>query len=260
MISAPNDYCAEAFGFSRSAGPKRGGSRFVAAPALALALAGAAASGAQAAISFHSGQIVSNGQVADPGAAPGQAAVLDFNATGMPKGFTQINGAPGAYGLSTGDTNGVAAEPSGDSSQYFYVGTGGIETFLFPHAVASASFYWGTVDDYNFVDVLGGSANAPVVLATISGWQAVGTSVSSRHFGQSLRLYIADNASAIIGLRFRSYGQSFEIDNIAIDGPSASGSLGSSAAPEPAAWAMMILGLGGVGAMARRRQSKAATA
>jgi hypothetical protein len=225
---------------------------------LALVLATGSAPIAHAAISFHTGQLGSGLQAQDPGAAPGETVALNFNSSGMPQGFTQINGAAGTWGLNTGSVSGVAAEPSGDTSQYFYVGTGGVETFLFPTAVSTTSFYWGSVDDYNYVQVLGGAANAPVVLATISGFQAVGASASSRHFGQSLRLYIADSASSIIGLRFLSYGQSFEIDNIAISQPpglqGVPGPILGAPVPEPATWATMILGLGAVGAIARSRR------
>ena len=52
----------------------------------------------------------------------------------------------------------------------------------------------------------------------------------------------------IVGVRFDSRGNSFEISDVA------------SAVPEPATWAMMIIGFGGVGSMvrsARRKQTAA---
>jgi hypothetical protein len=46
------------------------------------------------------------------------------------------------------------------------------------------------------------------------------------------------------------------IDNIALDQELLSGGLDVSAVPEPMTWALMLAGLGGVGATLRRRQTK----
>jgi hypothetical protein len=215
-----------------------------------LALGPAAA---HAGVTFHAGQANVGQHLVDPGAASGESVVLDFESQTTPKGFTRIDGAPETFGFFQGDGNGIAAEPDGDASQYFYVGTGGSETFLFDKGVSSTSFYWGSVDDYNAVDVLGGSRDAPSVLQTITAFDATG--YQGRHFGQSLRLYIDDStAGGILGLRFRSAGQSFEIDNVAVSyaGSQTHGTPGP--APEPAGWAMMIFGISGLGAAMRRRR------
>jgi hypothetical protein len=224
--------------------------------ALALALSPLAA---HAGVVFHTGQNGAGDQAVDPGPAPGETVVLDFESQSTPKGFTRIDGgAPGTFGFYTGGMNGLAAAPNGDSSQYFYVATGGSETFLFDHAARSASFYWGSIDGYNSLDVLGGSVSAPVVLETISGQQAAGAEVSARHYGQSLRFYLTDSTNEIIGLRFRSAGQSFEFDDVAISTASSPGLNGGpglgSPTPEPSGWTMLIFGVGAIGAVARRRR------
>ena len=217
-----------------------------------LALGPAAA---HAGVTFHAGQANVGQHLVDPGAASGESVVLDFESQTTPKGFTRIDGAPETFGFFQGDGNGIAAEPDGDASQYFYVGTGGSETFLFDKGVSSTSFYWGSVDDYNAVDILGVAAGQQVVLETLTGSAVYGR--YQRHFVDSVRLYITDtNPGEITGLRFRSAGNSFEIDNVALGGGTGSGGSGLSGGPgqgvpEPAAWATMLLGLSGMGALLR---------
>src|SRR5579862_9787145 len=98
-------------------------SKAVVRAALASVVAiAASATAAHAAISIHSGQAHVGQTVIDPGRAPGESVVLDFESQSMPKGFSRIDGAPGTFGFSTGNDDGVADEPSGDLSQYFYVG------------------------------------------------------------------------------------------------------------------------------------------
>jgi hypothetical protein len=100
-----------------------------------------------------------------------------------------------------------------------------------------------------------------VVLETLTGSTVYGR--YQRHFVDSLRLYVTDtNQGEITGLRFRSAGNSFEIDNIAIGGGTGSGGSGLSGGPgpgvpEPGAWAMMLLGLFGTGAMLRAARQDA---
>ncbi len=224
------------------------------ASGLALVFAIGAAPMANAAVNFTTKQEqVPGGQFADPGAAPGEHVVLDFGSTATPAGITRIDGAAGTFGFGIGD-NGNAAEPAGDGGQYFYVSTGGSEEFLFSQPVASTSFYWGSGDDYNAVDVLGGSAKAPIVLETITGDTAFGG--QQRHYGQSARIYITGTGfDQITGLRFRSASNSFEFDNVAIgNGLVNSGGGGAGGVPEPATWAMLLLGMSSMGAALRARR------
>ncbi len=60
--------------------------------------------------------------------------------------------------------------------------------------------------------------------------------------------YSAGSGPRIVGAQFTSSGNAFEIDNLSIAG----------AAPEPAAWALMILGFGATGSALRRRSKFAA--
>ena len=53
------------------------------------------------------------------------------------------------------------------------------------------------------------------------------------------------DVGAFSSLRLTSGTNAFEIDNVAVN----------SAVPEPATWAMMLLGFGAVGFSARRRRS-----
>jgi hypothetical protein len=223
--------------------------------ALTLLLPMAFAPAAHAAISFTSQHQLAAGQEVDPGPGAGEHVALDFESASTPSGITRIDGAAGTFGFATGSITGLAARPGGDTSQYLYVSTGGAETFLFSAPVGSVSFYWGSVDDYNAVDILGVAAGQQVVLETLTGSAVYGR--YQRHFVDSVRLYITDtNPGEITGLRFRSAGNSFEIDNVALGGGTGSGGSGLSGGPgqgvpEPAAWATMLLGLSGMGALLR---------
>jgi hypothetical protein len=201
------------------------------------------------------------GQEIDPGPAAGEHVVLDFETGATPSGVTRIDGAAGTFGFAAGSIPGIAAEPGGDHSRYLYVSTGGSESFLFDAPVRSVSFYWGSVDNYNAVDILGGESEAPVVLETLTGGAIFGSNL--RHFVSSVRLYIsAADAAEITGLRFRSSSNSFEIDDVAIgaSGRGLSGGRGQAPVPEPGAWAGMLLGLFGLGAALRAaRQSRRMT-
>jgi hypothetical protein len=222
------------------------------------------ASAAHATITFTTQHQTIAGQEVDPGAAAGEHVVLDFESAATPSGITRIDGAAGTFGFTSGSISGVAAKPGGDDSRYLYVSTGGAESFLFSAPVSSVSFYWGSVDDYNAVDILGGKDADPIVLETLTGSSIFGR--YQRHFVDSVRLYVSDTTvGEITGLRFRSASNSFEIDDVAVGGagPGLSGGPGEpGGVPEPAAWATMLLGLFGMGAVlrvARRSRASAQT-
>jgi len=177
----------------------------------------------------------------DPGPAPGETMLVTFDSP-LPSGFALT----GNYGLRTGLAPSIAAPPSGDTTQFFYVSSAlgtGIATLATPN-LRSVSFNWGSVDSYNRVDVLGAGGVTLLSLGGASlplsnGNQFIATT-NPRVF------FTAGNNEVITGLRFQATGVAFEIDNIAGAG-----------VPEPASWALMVAGFGLIGYALRRREKTA---
>ena len=160
----------------------------------------------------------------------------------------------GNYNIVTGTSVGHYAAPAGDTTAYFYTSPeipDGVATLSFID-LSTVSFYWGSVDDYNVVDVLGAGG---VTLASING-----ADFSPANGGQEVgdtnkRIFITAGAGEVIsGLRFHATGIAYEIDDVA--GTLASGD-NPSILPEPASWALMIGGFGFVGIGARRQRAAA---
>ena len=183
----------------------------------------------------------------DPGFAVGQLSLVDFNTNVLPAGFTLTGG----YGYRTGSTS-EAAAPAGDTTQYLYVSSAlspNNATRTSPYALSSVSFYWGSIDTYNSVTVLGANGTSlgtfgGSLFPPANGDQGASTSNERVNF-------TAGPGEAITGLRFASTGVAFEVDSVA--GSPLGGISGTGAVPEPATWAMMLVGLGAVGVGVRRR-------
>ncbi len=175
----------------------------------------------------------------------GQSVLVDFNGA-LPDGYTLT----GSYDYATG-TSGAAASPALDGSRYLYTSSAvgdGVAT-LSTFDLSAVSFYWGSIDSYNSVDVLGAGGTTLFTLG--------GSAFSPANGNQSASVtnqrvsFFAEGDEVITGLRFKATGVAFEIDDVA--GTLANGGSGSTV-PEPATWAMMLGGFGMVGFAARRRQ------
>jgi hypothetical protein len=157
-------------------------------------------------------------------------------------------------------TPNVAAEPAGDSSTYGYAtGSNNVSTNPATFSVNSGFFktfsiYLGSVDSYNTISFYDGS--------TLEGqWTGneltnpTGNASGSQDAGitNGRFLFTFDGGTEVNKVVFDSTFPAFEFDNIAAT---------ISAVPEPATWAMMIIGFGFVGFMLRngRRQGAAAVA
>lgn len=177
----------------------------------------------------------------DPGPAAGESLVVTFdgpNAAGY-------NFTAGNIGTAMGST-GNAAAPATDGTMYGYVSSNLSPNFatLSTPNLRSISFYWGSIDTYNELDVLGAGGT---VLTTISGGLLPPANGDQGNAITNRRLFItADAGETITGLTFRSTGVAFEFDTIA-----------ASAVPEPQTWAMLIAGFGLVGVAARKRRTTA---
>jgi hypothetical protein len=231
-------------------------------PFLVLAVAAAAAAVVAApasAFTFFSVGATTGVAPGDPGLGPNETTVVTFGAASA-AGVTDTT--VGNVALYSG-TSSVAAAPAGDTGVYQAIGPGGSSTFDFTgleatKAIKTISVYVGSVDSYNYIDILNKNLQ---VIGTINGTQLPGSNGDQGASITNRRLYISfapgDNFG---GLTFRSTGVAFEYDTIAASSVSyakvASGStpLTLPTVPEPAMWAMMIAGFALTGVAARRRR------
>ena len=228
----------------------------------AIAMAGLATtpSAAQSiAARMNPASINQAGKLSDPGLQSSEHVVADFDGNAS----LQIDGTHSSgFGYFKGSTVGVAAAPKGDDSQYRAVGAGGRAVFDLrsytsgENELGSVSAYLGSVDCYNFVQLLGinadGSINFDDPLLSLSGAELVRLNDGRRNG----RLTFGFGDSAGIGaILFGSTGVAFEFDSLAISQMRAPGPrLAATSVPEPASWAMMLGGFGMVGAGMRRRR------
>ncbi|MCG2840393.1 PEPxxWA-CTERM sorting domain-containing protein [Sandaracinobacter sp. RS1-74] len=178
----------------------------------------------------------------DPGAGALETLVVTFDAPDA-AGYSWS----GSLGIATGSTA-AAAAPAGNATAYGFVSSASNPNWaqLDTPNLKSISFYWGSIDGYNQLEVLG--AGGTVLLSLFGNTPGVGVPPIVGDQGNQAnnrRIFITAGAGEVItGLRFTSTGVAFEFDDIA-----------ASAVPEPATWAMLIAGFGLVGYAARRRRS-----
>ena len=203
-----------------------------------LAIAGVMASAvigvpAQAATLFFAG--------GTGGLTAGQSDYANFDTT-----FGDITSTSGTAGTFNGTTSGVAAEPAfGDQGDdYYYVSGGGSATFSFGTGVSSFGFDLGSADDYNTLTITfaGGGTQSFAGIQLNPPGPANGDQDIEVTNG---RVTIFGDGQTITSAEFISGQPSFEFDNIGI-----------AAVPEPATWALFILGFGAVGQTLRRRNAK----
>jgi hypothetical protein len=167
---------------------------------------------------------------------------------GDPAGFQRIGGR-----VMTDSVENVAANPFGAPARnsYLYVSTGGTSVIRSIAAgitgYRAVSFYIGSIDWGNTVDVLDLGGN---LLRSFTGAEmaAPASPNGDQDFPLNNRLltFSADAGELIGGLRFTSSVDSLEADNVRF----------TAAVPEPATWAMMLVGFAMVGATARYRRRK----
>lgn len=201
----------------------------IVAPAAALILA-LTSSGALAApiITFNQGSGTT---------VPGTTVFEDFEgyATGASIGTN-------AFALNS--NSGIGARPAfGSTGNYGSVLGGGSYSVAFnPSKVFS--FVLGSLDTYNSLTL----QFADLTSITYSGTGIVGglppaNGDQGAAYTNGVVSYSIGGGSPIVGALFASDTNSFEFDNLA-----------NSAVPEPATWAMLLLGFGGIGFAARRRK------
>ncbi|WP_156256127.1 Npun_F0296 family exosortase-dependent surface protein [Sandarakinorhabdus oryzae] len=184
----------------------------------------------------------------DPGPAAGQSIVVSFDGPNA-AGYSWSGGIATSCTSIAGAAM-PAVGPGGTASCFGYVSSAinpNNATLSTPD-LKSISFYWGSIDTYNQVDVLGAGG------ATI--FSIGGASLPPSNGNQGLPStnrrvnFIADAGQVITGLKFTSTGVAFEFDSFAAEGAITTGG----GVPEPATWAMLLAGFGMVGVSARRRR------
>ena len=176
----------------------------------------------------------------------GQFVIADFD-NPVAAGFTFTQNAnayvrSGALGLDPG----VSAPPPGDLTNYETVLANGLATLTTSNLLTTFSFYLGSPDTYNSVTFYGLNGYQQ----TLSGSGILGMAVNADG-DQSIgrRVSYDFGVQQVNRIEFASSGNSFEFDRLA-------GSIQANV-PEPATWAMMILGFGAIGAVIRRRRRRA---
>jgi hypothetical protein len=176
------------------------------------------------------------------GASPaGGFTVIDTfdNAAGLTGSNFQIK-VPPADGNGAPPANSI---PSG--TPYLSVLGGGSATYAFAGDVSAFEFDWGSVDSYNTLTINSTGAD-PVIVPGLSFPNAAnGNQVDAGTNG--LFRVVGTAGERFNSVTFSSSQNSFEVDNLAVGG-----------VPEPASWALMILGFGGAGAALRGQRRRQA--
>jgi len=178
-----------------------------------------------------------------PGTNPYSGPTPTFN-------FDTVAGTPSfTGGAVVSGTSTSHAQPFGSTGSYFSVGlddgvTGVIDLSSFGD-ISSISLLWGSIDAYNTLQFLDSANN---VLETFGGSAIRNPADGNQTDPNTNRLVTflltGTDVSAFAKLRLSSNSNAFEIDDLAIN----------PVVPEPATWALMVLGFFGVGMVLRRRR------
>jgi hypothetical protein len=183
---------------------------------------------------------------------PGVTA-LPYPTTGPASGVVTINGVQfsgtgivvnNVVGGVLQGSAGVYAVPPGDMTNYMAVLAGKTETLKFSSTMDIFGLLWGSIDTYNhltFSNTLDPGAGS----VTISGGNLPPpTQANGDQSAPTSNEYVTISGLDFNQVVITSDSNSFEFDNVA------------AAAPEPATWAMMILGFLGIGARSYRRSRR----
>ena len=194
--------------------------------------------------------------------APGPVNPTYFASKGAGENGFTLNGitwelVSGSAATAKGTTPGVSAAPLGmgdgpTGTTYMSVEGGGVEMATFATPQTSLHLYWGSID-------AGGNLNSLAI--DVDGYTLTGGDlIALGALGRGDQFDPLDNREVLItGLgaftevTFSSSRNSFEFSLF----PGVGGVLSAPATPEPATWAMMMLGFAGLGYAAFRRNTKA---
>lgn len=186
-------------------------------------------------------------------AAPaGTAVLVDFDGA-LPAGITLT----GNFAIEIGNLSGQYAAPADSTTtqtttEYLVVPGTGVNGFADLRSTTGygrVSFLWGSIDDYNDVQLLDSAGVAFGLPFNGDGPNIADPNADGGQFGPGTnrRVFFTQGVGdpLIYGIRFTNSGQrAFEIENVAFG-----------TVPEPATWAMLIAGFGLVGGAMRRRRT-----
>lgn len=204
--------------------------RLLAASAVFLSL-GLAPLATHAAVSF------SSYGVATP---PGETLITDFSTAA---------GLSGGGNLVAGSVSGQYAAPAfspttSDTSQYLEVPGGQSETLTLAHPAQELSIYVGSLDSYNTLAFGGAGA------VTYTGAQlgvASGAADGNQTADNTNGRFTFTFSAPVDSITFSSGANAFEVADVA----------GVAGVPEPATWALMLIGAGLLGGVARGSRGRA---
>lgn len=217
--------------------------------ALATALAVGSAAHAVTVQSFVAGVPAA---ALDPGPLAGQTVLIDW------EGAPPAGAVTGNFQLVTGSVSGQYAAPAGNTTQYISVprslqltplsATVDLVAFGISPYLRSFSLYWGSIDTYNSISFLDSAMN-PVFTLGGAGVPLANPNGDQGNQASNKRVNFDFGAGANVRYIVLSSSQfAFESDDWAFG-----------VVPEPATWAMLILGFGLIGASLRRRQGATVT-
>ena len=189
----------------------------------------------------HAGAIGYSWSPFDAAIAPGEVMVQTFDAP-IAAGYSMTWSGAGLYQGPL--VSGIAAPPVNDATKYLSILTGGSATLTAPGTIKSLSFYWGSMDAYNKITFQGAngfskSYDGDDLNSPANGNQQA-ASTNRRYY------FTFDPNDQINKVLFSSSGNSFEIDNIAVNDPPAE-------VPEPLTMSLFASGLAGAALLRRRR-------
>jgi PEP-CTERM motif-containing protein len=158
----------------------------------------------------------------------------------QPSTFTDGGGSWSGTGIvmnnQGGASLGLYAEPYNDTTNYMAVLGGQSETVTYGKTYSELGIYWGSIDTYNVLTLFNGASSVVVLTPPVA---------NGNQFADDSNRYFVISGFDFNKAVFSSSGNSFEFDNVAVGG-----------VPEPATWAMMVLGFAGLGFAGYRKPRK----
>lgn len=154
------------------------------------------------------------------------------------------SGVPGQVQIKFPPSDSSGAPPANSSpsgTNYLSVLAGGIANIALSN-VSAFQFDWGSIDSYNTLTIHSSIGD----VAVVPGGNFPNTANGNQFAPGTNGLFTvrATAGETFTGITLASGSNSFEIDNLAVTG----------GVPEPASWALMIMGFGSAGVMLRRRR------
>jgi hypothetical protein len=140
--------------------------------------------------------------------------------------------------------NGVSSPPPFDDGFYETVQGGGSATLTDTNGSLTAfSFYMGSPDDFNHLTLtIVGTDGGTTTLNGTQIWGGSPAGNGDQTFGTTV-IYNFTGGETVHSVTFSSDNNAFEFDTLA-----------GVSVPEPASWALMIMGFGAAGALLRSRR------